>query len=232
MKVAIMQPYFFPYIGYFQLINSVDTFVIYDDVNFIKKGWINRNNILVNNSAYLFSIPLQNVSQNKLINEIFISDSDKWRIDLLKTISSSYKKAPFFQEVYSIIEKIISFNELNLTLYIKNCLQILCEYLDINTKLILSSEIDKNNDLRGENKIIDICLKLNTIQYINAVGGVKLYSSEHFIEKNIEIKFIKPENIVYHQLKNQFIPWLSIVDVIMFNSKEETKKLLKKYELI
>ncbi len=227
-----MQPYFFPYIGYFQLINSVDSFVIYDDVNFIKKGWINRNNILVNNSAYLFSIPLQNVSQNKLINEIFISDLDKWRIDFLKTISSSYKKAPFFLEVYSLIERIISFKELNLALYVKNCLQILCEFLDINTNLILSSEIEKNNELRGEDKIIDICLKMNSIQYINAIGGIELYSGEHFNEKNIDLKFIKTENIVYHQFKNEFIPWLSIIDVIMFNSKEDTKKILNKYELI
>lgn len=232
MKVSIMQPYFFPYIGYFQLIANSDVFVIYDDVNFIKKGWINRNTILVNNTPYLFSIPLQNVSQNKLINEIFISDLDKWKTDLLKTISSSYKKAPFYQDVYPLIEKIISFDELNLALYIQNSLQDLCEYLNLNTKLIMSSEIVKNNGLRGENKIIDICLQLGANQYINAIGGIELYIQDNFQVKNIDLKFIKSENIIYKQFKNEFKPWLSIIDVIMFNSLEDTRMLLNKFELI
>lgn len=232
MKVSIMQPYFFPYIGYFQLIANSDVFVIYDDVNFIKKGWINRNTILVNNSPYLFSMPLQNVSQNKHINEIFISDLDKWKRDLLKTISSSYKKAPFYQDVYPLIEKIISFDELNLALYIQNSLQNLCEYLNLNTRLIMSSEIVKNNDLRGENKIIDICLQLGATQYVNAIGGIELYTQENFQVKNIDLKFIKSENIIYQQFKNEFKPWLSIIDVIMFNSVEDTRMLLNKFELI
>ena len=232
MKVSIMQPYFFPYIGYFQLIANSDVFVIYDDVNFIKKGWINRNNILVNNTPYLFSMPLQNVSQNKLINEIFISDLDKWKRGLLKTISSSYKKAPFYKDVYPLIEKIISFDELNLALYIQNSIQNLCAYLNINTKLIMSSEIVKNNGLKGENKIIDICLQLGATQYINAIGGIELYTQENFQVKNIDLKFIKSENILYQQFKNEFKPWLSIIDVIMFNSVEDTKMLLNKFELI
>ena len=232
MKVSIMQPYFFPYIGYFQLIANSDVFVIYDDVNFIKKGWINRNSILVNNTSYLFSMPLQNVSQNKLINEIFISDLDKWKMDLLKTISSSYKKAPFYQDVYPLIEKIISFDELNLAIYIQNSIQNLCAYLNINTKLIMSSEIVKNNGLKGENKIIDICLQLGATQYVNAIGGFELYTKENFRVKNIDLKFIKSENIIYQQFKNEFKPWLSIIDVIMFNSVEDTRMLLNKFELI
>ena len=232
MKVSIMQPYFFPYIGYFQLIANSDVFVIYDDVNFIKKGWINRNSILVNNTSYLFSMPLQNVSQNKLINEIFISDLDKWKMDLLKTISSSYKKAPFYQDVYPLIEKIISFDELNLAIYIQNSIQNLCAYLNINTKLIMSSEIVKNNGLKGENKIIDICLQLGATQYVNAIGGFELYTKENFRVKNIDLKFIKSEDIVYQQFKNEFKPWLSIIDVIMFNSVEVTRILLNKFELI
>ena len=232
MKVSIMQPYFFPYIGYMQLIANSDVFVIYDDVNFIKKGWINRNSILVNNTSYLFSMPLQNVSQNKLINEIFISDLDKWKMDLLKTISSSYKKAPFYQDVYPLIEKIISFDELNLAIYIQNSIQNLCAYLNINTKLIMSSEIVKNNGLKGENKIIDICLQLGATQYVNAIGGFELYTKENFRVKNIDLKFIKSENIVYQQFKNEFVPWLSIIDVLMFNNVHDVKQILNQYELI
>ncbi|TXI65430.1 MAG: hypothetical protein E6Q46_06215 [Flavobacterium sp.] len=231
MKVSIMQPYLFPYIGYFQLIANSDVFVIYDDVNFIKKGWINRNTILVNNTPYLFSIPLQNVSQNKLINEIFISDLEKWKTDLLKTISLSYKKAPFYQDVYPLIEKIISFDELNLAFFIQNSLQNLCEYLNLNTKLIMSSEIVKNNELRGESKIIDICVQLGATQYINAIGGIELYTQENFQVKNIDLKFIKSENIIYKQFKNEFKPWLSIIDVLMFNSPEEVNLILKRFDL-
>lgn len=232
MKVSIMQPYFFPYIGYFQLIANSDVFVIYDDVNFIKKGWINRNTILVNNVPYLFSMPLQNVSQNKHINQIFISDLDKWKRDLLKTISSSYKKAPFYHDVYPIIDKIISFDELNLALYIQNSIQNLSAYLNLKTKFLMSSEIVKNNDLKGENKIIDICIQLGATQYINAIGGIELYTQENFQVKNIDLKFIKSENIVYQQFKNEFKPWLSIIDVLMFNSVEDTRMLLNKFELI
>lgn len=232
MRVSIMQPYFFPYIGYFQLIANADVFVIYDDVNFIKKGWINRNNILVNNKPYLFSMPLQNVSQNKLINEILISDLDKWKTDLLKTISFSYKKAPFYQNVYPLIDKIISFDELNLALYIQNSIQNLCAYLKINTKLIMSSEIDKNNNLNGEDRIIDICLQLGANQYVNAIGGIDLYDIAHFSEKNIKLQFIKSEKIEYKQFKNEFIPWLSIIDVLMFNSVSDVKQILNQYELI
>ena len=232
MKVSIMQPYFFPYIGYFQLIANSDVFVIYDDVNFIKKGWINRNTILVNNTPYLFSIPLQNVSQNKLINEIFISDLDKWKTDLLKTISLSYKKAPFYQDVYPLIEKIISFDELNLALYIQNSLQNLCEYLNLNTKLIMSSEIVKNNDLRGENKIIDICLQLGANHYINPIGGIELYSKEDFKNNDIILNFIKSKSIDYKQFDNEFVAWLSIIDVLMFNSKSDVVRMLNQYDLL
>ena len=177
-------------------------------------------------------MPLQNVSQNKLINEIFISDLDKWKMDLLKTISSSYKKAPFYQDVYPLIEKIISFDELNLAIYIQNSIQNLCAYLNINTKLIMSSEIVKNNGLKGENKIIDICLQLGATQYVNAIGGFELYTKENFRVKNIDLKFIKSENIIYQQFKNEFKPWLSIIDVLMFNNVHDVKQILNQYELI
>ncbi len=232
MKVAIMQPYFFPYIGYFQLINAVDVFVVYDDVNYIKKGWINRNTILVNESSHLFSVPLQNMSQNKLINEIEISESNKWKIDFLKTINASYKKAPFYAGVYPVIEKIINFNQPNLALYIQYSIQQLCDYLKINTQFITSSEIIKNNELKGENKILDICVQLGATNYINAIGGKDLYDSAHFSEKNIKLQFIKSEKIEYKQFKNEFIPWLSIIDVLMFNSKSDVVRMLNQYDLL
>ncbi|MFC7773617.1 WbqC family protein [Flavobacterium sp. GCM10027622] len=232
MRVAIMQPYFMPYIGYFQLINAVDVFVIYDDVNYIKKGWINRNTILVNNKSFLFSVSLKDASQNKLINEISVSDVNKWKKDLLKTLNLSYKKAPFYEDVFPMLERIISFEESNLAAYIMYSIQELCDYLKIDTQLVRSSEIGKNNDLKGESKIIDICVKLNASEYINAIGGMELYTKAHFMEKKIKLHFLKSENIAYKQFKDEFRPWLSIIDVIMFNSIEESRKFLNKFELI
>jgi hypothetical protein len=232
MKTAIMQPYIFPYIGYFQLIDSVDTFVVYDDVNYIKKGWINRNNILVNGKSHLFSIQLSAVSQNKLINEISIDGDLKWKNDLLKTISLAYAKAPFYLQVFPIIESIILYEESNLAKFLTHSLRKICSHLAIETNIVVSSEIEKNNDLKAQDKIIEICEKLNTTQYINAIGGIELYEKQTFTNHNITLQFIKSNPIKYAQFKNEFIPWLSIVDVMMFNSAAAIKTMLANYELI
>jgi hypothetical protein len=232
MKVAIMQPYIFPYIGYFQLLNAVDVFVVYDDVNYIKKGWINRNTILVNGNGFLFTVPLKNVSQNKHINQISLDDDASWKKELLKTIELSYKKAPYFDDVFPILKKIVLHPDTNLASFIFNSLQQICDYLAIKTTLILSSAIEKNTNLKGQDKIIEICRKLNTTQYVNAIGGKELYTKDAFLDNTIELNFITTNPIVYNQFKNDFIPWLSIIDVLMFNSVEQTKDFLNQYKLL
>lgn len=123
MKLAIMQPYFLPYIGYFQLINAVDTFVLLDDVNYINKGWINRNQLLLNGKAHLFTLPLQKASQNKLINQLELSNETKWKDKLLKTIETAYKKAPQFHLVFPLISQILQYPESNLSLFIHHSIQ-------------------------------------------------------------------------------------------------------------
>lgn len=232
MKLAIMQPYFFPYIGYFQLINSVDVFVIYDDVNYIKKGWVNRNNILVNATGFLFSVPLLEVSQNKFINQINIEENTNWKNNLLKTITLSYKKAPFYDNVFPVIENIITQEEQNLAKFVTYSLKKICDFLSIETTILISSEIQKNNDLKGQDKIIEICKKLKADNYINAIGGTELYDKEAFVKSKLSLNFIKPNTIIYSQFKNEFIPWLSIIDVMMFNSPEQIKSFLIQYDLI
>lgn len=232
MKVAIMQPYFFPYIGYFQLINAVDTFVIYDDVNFIKKGWINRNNILVNEKQFLFSISLKSISQNKLINEIEIDENSQWRTVLLKTIQFAYSKAPFFENVFPLLKNIIEYDEINISKLIIHSLHEICNFLSIETKIITSSDVNKNNNLKGQDKIIEICKKLNAATYINAIGGLTLYNKELFLQHNISLNFIKSNPVNYFQFKENFIPHLSIIDVMMFNSPEKIKDFLNQNELI
>ncbi|MEP7147015.1 MAG: WbqC family protein [bacterium] len=232
MKLAVMQPYLFPYIGYFQLINAVDKFVIYDDVNFIKKGWINRNNLLINGHANLFTVPLKNSSQNKLIKEIEISRSEKWEKDLLKTLEISYKKSQYFEEVYKIIECIIQNDEKNISAFIYFSLQKINNYLEIKTEIVKSSSLYLNNYLKQSERIIDICKKENADEYINPSGGMELYSKELFRKNGLSLNFIKTNNIVYEQFNGNFEKSLSIIDVMMFNSKTKIKELLNEYELI
>jgi len=227
-----MQPYFMPYIGYFQLLNAVDKFIILDDVNFIKKGWINRNTILINGKEFLFSIPLKGVSQNKVINQIEIDNNSSWKTNLLKTITLSYKKAPFFNEIYSLIEDLLLQEESNLVKFIAYSLQKTCNFLSIQTMILISSEIKKDNDLKGQDRIIEICKKVNATNYINAIGGTALYDEIFFFKHNISLNFIKSNEIIYSQFKNEFIPWLSIIDIMMFNSPERIKNYLNQYELI
>jgi len=229
MKVALMQPYFFPYIGYFQLINAVDIFVIYDDVNFIKQSWITRNIILLKNEEFRINLVVEGASSSKRINQINrIVGSRKW----LKTIEQCYKKAPFFSSVYPIVEEIALNGEKKLSKFLLFSLLKIATHLDIETKFKLSSEIEKDNDLNGQDKVLAICKEVKTTKYINAIGGQNLYDKEAFNKNGIELNFIKSNPITYIQNDNPFIPWLSIIDVLMFNNKHEVKELLNQYELI
>ena len=232
MKIGIMQPYFLPYIGYWQLLNAVDKYIIYDDVNYINRGWINRNRILLNSKDKMITLSLKEVSQNKLIKEIELLNNEKEREKLLKTISQSYKKAPFYDEVYPLIEEILNFKEINLGKFLENSIKKIIEYLEINATILISSEIEKDNMLKGKNKILDICKNLGASEYYNAIGGQELYSYEEFNKEGIKLKFLKSGNIEYRQFKNEFIPNLSIIDVMMFNSKEKIKEFLNNYTLI
>lgn len=229
MKLAIMQPYFLPYIGYFQLIRAVDKFVIYDDVNYIKQGWINRNRILLNGSDHMLTLKLEGASSFKLINEIKTGNNkDK----LLKTISQAYIKAPFYKDSISIIKNILSNDENNLAKFIARSIIAVSEYLKLNTTFIISSEIGKNNNLKADNKVIHICNILGATHYINAIGGMELYSKQKFLDAGIQLEFIKSKPVTYAQLNGNFIPWLSIIDVMMFNSPEIIQNMMNQYELI
>ena len=233
MKLAIMQPYFFPYIGYFQLINSVDEFVIYDNIEFTKKGWINRNRILVNGTDAIISLPLQKDSDFLNINDRFLANT--WEVDrkkILNRISESYRKAPYYKETYELIEKCIMFEERNLFKYILNSVKNVLFFLNIDTKLIISSSISIDDKLKRDEKVMAICKERGADIYINPIGGFELYDKETFKKNNLELQFIKSNNISYNQFNNEFIPWLSIIDVMMFNSFNEIKSYMSKYELI
>ena len=229
MKLAIMQPYFFPYIGYWQLINAVDTFVIFDDVNFIKKGYINRNSILLNGKPHIFTLELIGASQNKLINEIEIGSNSR---KILKTIEMSYKKSPYFYIVFPIIKDILDNKEKNLAKFIGHSLEKISNYLEMDTKFIYSSDIRKNNSLKAQDKILEIASLLKSTDYINAIDGQKFYDKERFSQENIQLNFLDTEITEYKQFENEFESHLSIVDILMFNSIEDINNILSKFKLI
>lgn len=218
-----------PYIGYWQLIAAVDTYVVYDDVNFIKRGWINRNNILLNGEKKLFSIALHDVSQNKLINEISIAD-DFYK--LRKTIAMSYSRAPFYAPTMELLDTIFQFPKDNIALFIDNSIRLVCDYLDIHTNILLSSHIKKNNALRGQDKIISLCKLLNADTYVNAIGGMELYDKQIFEHNNIRLWFLQPEIESYRQFKYDFVPGLSIIDILMFCPIKQIRSMLQNYSLV
>lgn len=233
MKVGIMQPYFFPYIGYFQLINSVDKFIIYDNIQYTKKGWINRNRILLNNKDHLITLPLKKDSDYLNVVDRELSGSwDKDKKKLLNIIKSSYIKSPYFEETFELISKCLNNPENNLFKFIYDSIILINDYLEIKTSIIISSSIDIDHNLKSQDKVLSLCKSQNADVYINSIGGVKLYDKDIFKHNGIELNFIQSNPIQYKQFNNEFIPWLSIVDVLMFNSKEEIKKHLNEYTLV
>ena len=233
MKIAIMQPYLLPYIGYFQLINLVDKLVIYDNLKYTKKGWINRNRILMNGKEKLFSIPIKKDSNYKNIDERFFSENSYVEKEkIISQIENSYRNAPFFKIMFPKIKTHFMYNERNIFKFILNSLNQMITFLNIETESIFSSSLKINHELKRENKVIAICRELDVNNYINPIGGVDLYDKGVFNKNGINLSFIKSRIIHYKQFDNEFIPWLSIIDVMMFNSTKSIQLMLKEYEII
>jgi len=232
-KVAIMQPYLFPYIGYWQLINAVDIFVIYDNIQYTKKGWFNRNRILMNGKDMLFSLPLKKDSDYLDVHERYLSESAGQAIKKLEAqIQAAYRKAPFFDEIFPLIKECLHYDEKNLFKYIYHSIELINDYVGIDTNIIVSSGINIDHDLKSDKKVLSICKEMKSDIYINPIGGLDLYDKSIFSDHGIELFFIKSREIIYPQLTNEFIPSLSIIDVLMFNSKDKVKKYLDEYDLV
>lgn len=156
-----------------------------------------------------------------------------WRTKLLKTIEMSYHKAPYFNQAYQVVEKSLLNSEKNLGIYLFDSLRLLCNYMNINTELILSSSIEKDNSLKAVEKIYEICRLMGAEEYYNSVGGKELYNRGEFEKRNIKLYFLKlNDDFRYKQFDKEFIPNLSIIDVIMFNDVEQIQKLLTQYTLL
>jgi hypothetical protein len=221
MKIAIMQPYLLPYIGYWQLIAASDAFVVYDNIKYTKKGWINRNRFLINGAEAVFSLPLRKDSDFLDVNQRYLADSFD-RENLLNRFREAYRKAPEFSSVMPLLEKILRNPAANLFEYIFGSIQGVCDFLGIKTPLVVSSTIDCDHSLKSAERVQAICKSLGADTYVNPVGGMELYSKEDFARNGIDLKFLKALPFEYLQSENTFVPWLSILDVLMFNSKECT----------
>lgn len=224
------QPYFIPYIGYWQLINNADVFIICDDYNFIKGGWIHRNRLLNGSEPIYCNLTLDKASQNKMINETFIKEMDFSK--QLRGIECSYHKAPNFEEGYALMERIFACQDPNLAGFLANSIQVIADYLGMKTRFVKSSSLEGNSLLKREFRIYDFCERLGADTYVNAIGGTELYHAEEFAAHGLNLKFLKTNDIRYKQFDNDFVENLSILDVIMFNTKEEVRRMLGAFELV
>ena len=199
MIIGNQQPYLFPYIGYWQLINLTDIYIIADNVQYIKKGYINKNYILSNSKSHRFTLEAQGVHLGKLISEIKVGNNAK---KILKTIFHSYTKAPYFSDIYPMLENILLNDEKNLAKYIGYSIERIADFLNIDTKLINESDLYVDDSLNAQHGIINICKIFNADQYINAIGGQKLYNKEDFEKDGIVLNFLKTDEITYKQFND------------------------------
>uniref|UniRef100_UPI0039A6350F WbqC family protein n=1 Tax=Ornithobacterium rhinotracheale TaxID=28251 RepID=UPI0039A6350F len=233
-QIAIMQPYIFPYIGYFNLIEACDLFVFYDDVNYIKRGWINRNRILLNDKDFLFSIPVEKASQNKLIKEIAPKITPEFLSKFKSQIESGYKKkSPYYKDIYDLINLVFSKSYESISDLAINSIEQVYKYIDKPFIWVKSSDISpETKGIDRADRLIAISKKLGFSHYVNSIGGQELYEKEYFNSLGINLNFVKPIPVKYNQKSNTFIPSLSIIDILMFNSPKEVNKLLCNFEVI
>jgi hypothetical protein len=231
-SLAIMQPYFFPYLGYWQLIHAVDRFIIYDDVNYIKGGWINRNRLLINGEPSYITVPLNQSSSNKRICDIALDQSSLWRNKLVKMVEMTYRKSPYFNEVFPMVEKLIRYESNNLSSYLVYQLQTLAVFMGIKSEIEITSGYYKNEQLSGQARVLDICKLEKTNIYINLQGGKTLYDEEEFERAGINLKFILMRQLAYKQRSVKFFPYLSIIDVLMEVGPVDIKYHLNAFDLM
>ena len=230
MKLGIMQPYLFPYIGYYQLIKIVDTFVIYDNVQYIKGGWVNRNRLILNGKVQMFTVPLANASNYLDIKDRYISNDSNGKKTINKIISqieNSYRKYPYYNNVFPLVEKTLTYKNNNLFDFLYFSIQSILDYLGIKTTIKISSELDIDHSLKHQDRVISICNNMKSKTYINSIGGLSLYNNESFKSSGIDLLFIK-SLVKINDLDHS----LSIIDLLMEYSKKEINQMLNKYELV
>ncbi|MCP4525602.1 MAG: WbqC family protein [Aestuariibacter sp.] len=233
MKLAIMQPYFFPYLGYFQLVSAVDCFVFYDDVAFIKQGWINRNRILVNEMPIYFTVPLAKASSNVPINKTLIHQGQYaiWKQKFLRTLEQQYSHAPYFDNVFDLVRKVVAWDTENIASLAIQSVKLCSNYLGISRDFKISSRDFSPAETRGVCRVLDICRMSQADVYVNAPGGKGLYDKAEFEQEKIVLTFLNPQLNAYPQNRKEFLPGLAIVDVLMNCGVDQIQSMLKQYTL-
>lgn len=227
MRLAIMQPYFLPYIGYWQLLAAVDKFVVYDNIKYTKKGWINRNRLLVNGEACTFSVPLAKASDELDVAERRLAESFN-RSKLLAQFVGAYCKAPHFEDVRPLLVDVVMHPASNLFDYLLNSIVCVCKHLGVSTPLVRSSTIAIDHALKGQDKVLAICSAMGATEYLNAEGGLSLYERSAFTRRGVALQFLRSSLPPYKQWAGSpHVPWLSIVDVLMFNPISKVQLALK-----
>ncbi|MGK4360943.1 WbqC family protein [Ectopseudomonas chengduensis] len=228
MILAVMQPYLFPYLGYFQLAASADQFVFLDDVAYIKKGFINRNRILLGGQPYSFSIAVERASQNRRIDEHrFTGAFDTF----LAQVRHAYHRAPFFAEVFALVEAVCRAPELNVAVKNAASVQAVFDYLGVPLASRFASALPVTV-ARGEQRILDLCQHFGAHTYHNASGGQMLYDGQRFAARGVRLRFLRNRFAEYGQSGGAFVPGLSIIDVLMHNERERVCEMLLDFDLL
>lgn len=229
MKIAIMQPYLFPYIGYFQLIHSVDKFVFYDDVAYIKQGWVNRNCLCVGGERRYFTLPVTGVRTNTLISEVNVVPGSGRKV--LRSIKEHYRKAPYFDSFFPVVEKILGMDATGISAI--NCASVVScmEYIGLNRPVVLSSETyPESRGIGRVERLFSILKREGASVYVNAPGGRELYDPVDFKKSGFDLYFIEPSFMEYSR-PSPFLGGLSIIDVLMHVSPEEALAMCSNYLL-
>lgn len=232
MIVAIMQPYFFPYIGYFQLMKAVDCFVFYDDAQYMKGGWVNRNRILQDGAAAWWTFPIDRDDYRLPIHQRRYARSPARIRSLLGKLDGAYRDAPHAASTLALAATYFDGEQTMVSTFNQAHLADIARRLGIRCKFLVSSQLEQDRALTGEARVVDLCRRLGATRYLNAIGGTALYDAATFARAGIELGFVQPALTDYPQLGRPHVPLLSIIDVLMFNPIEQVRAMLDRHAIV
>ena len=230
MILASHQPYFLPYLPYWQLIHAADRFLIGDDYAYMVGGWIPRNRIRVQGRPQYLRVEVSDRSCHRLICDTFLAPGR--REDKLRTLEMAYHKAPFFADAFPVAERILRCEEPNLAVFLEYSIREVAAYLGITTPIGRTSDLPGNRLLKRENRIYDFCRRIGADTYVNAIGGRALYRGDAFARQGIRLQFLQTAYPSYPQGGGPFLRDLSVLDAMMCCSRERLHALLDDYTLI
>lgn len=228
-SVAIMQPYFFPYLGYFQLIAAADTFVLYDDSQYIKNGWSNRNRIAIRGEAHFLTWPVEPGPSTASYRERRYAAGAQAK--LLKTIAQAYARAPQHGSAMPLIERLLGFEDLRVAAFNGHAVREIARHIGLDTDLVESSDITRGESGTAQAKVIAICRALGASTYVNPAGGRHLYERQGFADAGLQLRFLEPILRPYEQFGTAFVPGLSIIDLLMFNPADRVGAMARDFAL-